>query len=89
MKNTVFISKKIKKFNQKIHVSGDKSLSIRWALMASQAIGKSRAYNLLDSEDINSTINALIKLGIKVIKKKIFVKFTVMVLTVSHLKIIL
>ena len=70
MKNTVFISKKIKKFNQKIHVSGDKSLSIRWALMASQAIGKSRAYNLLDSEDINSTINALIKLGIKVIKKK-------------------
>ena len=70
MKNTVFISKKIKNFNKTIHVSGDKSLSIRWVLMASQAIGKSKAYNLLDSQDVNSAINALIKLGIKIIKKK-------------------
>jgi len=70
MKNTLFISNKIKKFNKNIFVQGDKSLSIRWALMASQAIGKSRAYNLLNSEDVKSTLNAIRKLGIKVQKKK-------------------
>ena len=70
MKNYVFISKKIKNFNRKIQVQPDKSISIRWALMASQAIGKSRGYNLLDAEDVNSTLNALKKIGIKVIKKK-------------------
>ena len=74
MKNTLFISNKIKKFNKNIFVQGDKSLSIRWALMASQAIGKSRAYNLLNSEDVKSTLNAIRKLGIKVQKKKIIVK---------------
>ena len=66
MKNTVLISKKIKKFNKKISVFGDKSLSIRWALMAAQAIGKSRAYNLLKSEDVLSTLNCLKKLGVKI-----------------------
>ena len=70
MKNTLFISNKIKKFNKNIFVQGDKSLSIRWALMASQAIGKSRAYNLLNSEDVKSTLNAIRKLGIKVQIKK-------------------
>ena len=68
----ISINHKIKKFNKKISVSGDKSLSIRWALMASQAVGKSRAYNLLRSEDILSTLNCLKKLGIEVkLKKKI------------------
>ena len=70
MKNTVLISKKIKKFNKKISVFGDKSLSIRWALMAAQAIGKSRAYNLLNSEDINSTLKTLKKIGVKVKKRR-------------------
>ena len=52
MVKTVLIYKKIKSFNTLIdNISGDKSLSIRWALMASQAIGKSRAYNILNSED--------------------------------------
>ncbi len=47
-----------------------KSLSIRWALMASQAIGKSKAYNLLNSEDVLSTINCLKKLGTEINFKK-------------------
>ncbi len=47
MSKVLIIKKKIKKFNKKIHVSGDKSLSIRWVLLASQAIGISKGYNLL------------------------------------------
>ena len=66
MAKPIYISKIIKKFKKKIKVNGDKSLSIRWALMASQAIGKSRAYNLLKSEDVLSTLNCLKKLGIKI-----------------------
>ena len=48
MSKTLLIKKKIKTFNKQIRVSGDKSLSIRWVLLASQAIGKSKAYNLID-----------------------------------------
>ena len=70
MTKPVFINKKIKNFKKKITISGDKSLSIRWALMASQATGKSRAYNLLNSEDVLSTIKCLKKLGTKIIFKK-------------------
>ena len=72
MKNFLLINNKINKFNKKIDVSGDKSLSIRWAIMAAQAIGKSRAYNLLESEDVNNSIKCLKKLGIKIIKNKKF-----------------
>ena len=70
MTKPVFINKKIKNFKKKIRISGDKSLSIRWALMASQATGKSKAYNLLNSEDVLSTIKCLKKLGTKINLKK-------------------
>ena len=60
------INEKIKPFNKKISIEGDKSLSIRWALLASQAIGKSRAYKILKSDDVLSTLNCLKKLGINV-----------------------
>ena len=63
MKSYVLISNIINKFNKTIYVQSDKSISIRWALMASQAVGKSRAYNLLKSEDVESTLNALKKFG--------------------------
>ena len=66
MTKPVFINKKIKNFKKKITISGDKSLSIRWALMASQATGKSRAYNLLNSEDVLSAVSCLKKLGTKI-----------------------
>ena len=66
MKNALKISKIIQPFKKKIEIEGDKSISIRWALLASQALGKSRSYNLLNSEDVISTLNCLRKLGIKV-----------------------
>jgi 3-phosphoshikimate 1-carboxyvinyltransferase len=66
MSGTLLITNKIKNFNKKINVTGDKSLSIRWVLLASQATGKSKAYNLLMSEDVLATIVAIKKLGIKV-----------------------
>ena len=72
MKNSIKINHKIKSFNKKITVSSDKSLSIRWALMASQAIGKSKAYNLLESEDVLAAIKSLKKLGVKIKKNKNF-----------------
>ena len=66
MPKHVKINQKIKPFNKVIKVPGDKSLSIRWALLASQAIGKSKAYNLLRSEDVMSTLKGLRKLGVKI-----------------------
>ena len=65
MSNALLITNKIKRFNKKINVTGDKSLSIRWVLLASQATGKSKAYNLLMSEDVLAAIAAIKKLGIK------------------------
>ncbi len=62
----ILIENKLNNFSKKINVDADKSISIRWALFASQAIGKSTAYNLLMSEDVLNTIKCLKKLGIKV-----------------------
>ena len=70
MKKTALIKKKIDCFNKTISVQGDKSLSIRCALIASQALGVSKVYNLLESEDVKSTLKALSRLGIKIIYKK-------------------
>ncbi len=70
MPNKVTIYKKIKSFSKKINVSGDKSLSIRWVLFSSLANGKSKAKNLLMSEDVMTAINAIKILGIKVVIKK-------------------
>ena len=72
MSAPITVKKKIKVFNKTINVNGDKSLSIRWALLASQAEGKSRAYNLLRSLDVLSTLDCLKKLGVKVNLKKKF-----------------
>ena len=74
MNNIISINKKINNFNKKIEVEGDKSLSIRWALLASQAKGKSKAYNLLNSGDVRSTISCLKKLGVKIHLKKKFLR---------------
>ena len=68
--NFLEIRKKIKTYNKKIFVDGDKSISIRWALIASQAIGVSKASNLLKSEDVLNTLECLKKLGVKIIFKK-------------------
>ena len=63
MSKIVSVNQKIKKFNNKIIVPGDKSLSIRWVLLASLANGVSKANNLLMSEDVFAAINAIKKLA--------------------------
>ena len=73
MANIFVIKKKISSFyNKNVKVSGDKSLSIRWVLLASLAKGKSRSFNLLNSDDVKASINAIKRLGIKVKFKKEF-----------------
>ena len=66
MPNSIIVNKKIRAFNKKITVSGDKSISIRWVLFSSLGNGISSAQNLLMSEDVIAAINAIKKLGIKV-----------------------
>ena len=65
MTNLIEINKRIAPFNKKINIDGDKSLSIRWVLLASQATGKSKGYNLLMSEDVIAALDTINKLGIK------------------------
>ena len=65
MKNQVTIYKLIKPFKKEIIVSSDKSLSIRCILLSSIAIGKSRIFNLLESEDVISALNIVKKFGVK------------------------
>ena len=76
MSNSVVIRNKIKNFNKKIEISGDKSISIRWVLLSSLAKGVSTAKNLLMSEDVMAAINAIKKLGIKVNIRNNFCKVT-------------
>ena len=70
MRNHIEILSKIKPFKKKITISSDKSISIRSVLLASQAVGKSRLYNLLESEDVINTLKSISKLGIKYKKEK-------------------
>jgi len=72
MPNSLLIKKKIREFDKKISVSGDKSISIRWVLLASLASGVSKAQNLLISKDVQAAISAVRKLGIKVIVRDKF-----------------
>jgi len=59
---------KIKPFNKSIKVDSDKSLSIRSFLIGSISQDISSAKNVLESEDVISTINCLKKLGVKIEK---------------------
>ena len=65
MPNLIRFNNASKSFNKTISIEGDKSLSIRWALIASQALGKSVATNLLKSEYVLNTLKSLQKLGVK------------------------
>ena len=66
MSDSIVIKKRIQNYDKKIEISGDKSISIRWVLLSSLAEGVSTAKNLLMSEDVIATINAIKKLGINV-----------------------
>ncbi len=69
MPNKIIFNKRINNFNRKITIPGDKSLSIRWVLISSLSKGVSKSQNLLFSEDVLAAIQAVRKLGIKVIIK--------------------
>ena len=72
MSSRIKINNIIEPFNKILEIEGDKSLSIRFALLASQSDKKSKATNLLKSEDVLTTLNCLRKLGVKIkFKKKI------------------
>ena len=74
MKNYIQIKQKINSYNKSILVSSDKSISIRSILLASQAIGVSKIFNLLESEDVINTLRSIKKLGIKYKKYNKFYK---------------
>ena len=67
---TVCLKSKIKSYKKVITVDSDKSLSIRSFLIGSICQGISMASNVLESDDVKSTINACRILGVKIIKIK-------------------
>ena len=68
IKYSVLFKNKIRKFNKTTNVDPDKSISIRSFLIGSISQGVSEVTNILESEDIFSTINCLKKLGVKIKK---------------------
>ncbi len=66
----LFINKKVPIFSKTIKVDSDKSISIRSFLIGAICQNISYAYNVLESEDVISTIKCLKKLGVKIIKLK-------------------
>jgi len=69
VKNQVKIKKIINPFKKQIIVSSDKSLSIRCVLLSSIAVGKSKIFDLLESDDVLNAIKAVKKIGVKCLKK--------------------
>ena len=61
---------KISSFNKTIKVDSDKSISIRSFLLGAVSQNVSITNNVLESEDVLSTINCLKKLGVKIKKIK-------------------
>ena len=60
----------IKPFKKVIKVDSDKSLSIRSFLIGAISQDVSKIKNVLESDDVFSTINCLKKLGIKIKREK-------------------
>ncbi len=60
---------KLPKFVGTINIPGDKSISHRALIIGSQATGIVKVSNLLESADVFSTMNALRKFGVHIIKK--------------------
>ena len=63
---SIVIKKPIKDFKKNIVVDSDKSISIRSFLIGSICEGVSKVKNVLESEDVFSTINCLRKLNVKI-----------------------
>ena len=65
---SVLFKNKIKRFKKVTNVDPDKSVSIRSFLIGSISHGISEVKNVLESEDLFSTIDCLKKLGVKIKK---------------------
>ncbi|MFM7498484.1 MAG: 3-phosphoshikimate 1-carboxyvinyltransferase [Candidatus Fonsibacter sp.] len=63
------MDKKLPKFIGTINIPGDKSISHRALIIGSQATGIVKVTNLLESADVFSTMNALKKFGVDIIKR--------------------
>ena len=63
------INKKISPFKKNIKVDSDKSISIRSFIISAISQNISKIENVLESDDVFSTINCLKKLGVKILKK--------------------
>ena len=57
-----------------VSIPGDKSISHRAIILSMIAEGRTRIHNILDSSDINKSLNAAIKLGIECKKKDGFME---------------
>ena len=66
----VIIDKKINSFNKVIKVDSDKSISIRSLIIGSICQNISIIKNILESDDVKSTITCLKNLGVKISKVK-------------------
>lgn len=64
------MDKKLPKFVGTINIPGDKSISHRALIIGSQATGIVKVTNLLESADVFSTMNALRKFGVDIIKRE-------------------
>ena len=64
----IIVKNKILPFKKNIEVDSDKSLSIRGFLIGSICQGISTVKNVLESEDVKSTISVCKKLGVKIEK---------------------
>ena len=67
---SIKVKNKIRPFKKIIKVDADKSLSIRSFLIGSICQDVSIANNILESEDVKSTIQACKKLGVKIVRLK-------------------
>jgi 3-phosphoshikimate 1-carboxyvinyltransferase len=63
------MNKKLPKFVGTINIPGDKSISHRALIIGSQATGIVKVSNLLESADVFSTMYALRKFGVHIIKR--------------------
>ena len=69
-KFNLLINKKIIPYKKTISVDSDKSISIRSFLIGAISQNVSIAHNILESDDVFSTIKCLRKLGVKITKLK-------------------
>lgn len=68
MENRKLISEKVSSLNGSVKIPGDKSISHRALILASQALGITTISGLLESEDVLNTKECLEKLGVQIQK---------------------